>query len=260
MITLYFIKIKKDFLLKPEAKKTILLLWYLFSNEKRSGSIDFVLNDMIKYFGYCPSNKPNGINSVFKNSLQLLINENIIYSNNNLSDLKNDKTFVLNFSKDNNNQYSFLDVSSDYVVLNNLEFDKIMNYQNCIKNNNSSTKQTTHKEVRKEITCNVDNIIYLYLILKSFMNFSDQSYQFCFPSVVKLKTFSGLSAPSVKKILEILQQLNMIYIYNLGKYITPNGTVSNNQIIYSLNNLQDSMDELKLHFVSLKKDFCKWEE
>ena len=172
-----------------------------------------------------------------------------LYSNNNLSDLKNDKTFVLNFSKDDNNQYSFLNIPSDYVVFNNLEFDKIMNYQNCIKNNSSITSITYKKITCKEITCNIDNIIYLYLILKSFMNFSDQSYQFCFPSLVKLKTFSGLSTPSVKKILEILQQLNMIYIYNLGKYITPKGTVSNNQIIYSSNILHDSMDELKLHFV-----------
>ena len=253
---MYFIKIKKSFLLKPDSKKNILLLWYLFANEKRTGDIDFILNDMIKYYGYFPSNKDNGISSIFKKSLKTLFDENIIYSNNKIEDIKNDKIFPLKFSKNDNDEYSFLDIDSDYVIFNDEEFEKIIKY------NNETKKKKTNNQIRAEdkktSSCNIDNVIYIYLILKSFMNFAEQSYQFCFPSMNKLKTFSGLSIQSIKKALEVLEKLKMIYIYPLGKYITTKEDLSKEQTIYCLNNYEKELNALKTHFSSFKKDFKKW--
>lgn len=237
---MFFIKIDKSFLRNPESKKEIMLRWYLYATECRNGYIYLDINNLVKYYGYSPSTKENGINTIFKSSLHKMIDNNMITMVNQNS-INKQSIYTLEFKK-NNNVPVCIDYETDFVILEDSEINTILNYY---LNNKSKTKSY------------IDNTIHLYLIIKSFMNFQEQNIPFCFPSLDTLKYYSGLSKQSILNTIITLQNMNMIYTYNFGNYTTDSGNIKNYPLVYTLTKIDD--DLLKTNISSIKKNFKEWE-
>lgn len=237
---MFYIKINKNILFNPESKKDIMLLWYLYATECRNEYIYLDINDLVKYYGYSPSTKEKGINTLFKNSLQKLINNNSLKVID-MNKSKNINNYTLSFIKNNNHIPKCLDLSSDFVMLNDDEMNIILNYYS-----NNKSKKISY----------IDNTLHVYLIIKSFMNFSEQNKPFCFPSILKLQLYSGLSKQSILNTVNVLQNMGLIFTTNLGNYITDKGTLKTVPLVYSLQPIHK--DILKNYISTLKKNFNDW--
>ena len=236
---MYFIKFKKTDIYNPNFKKQLLILWYLYVKESRDGTINCSIKDIITYMKFSFSTCKNGTNNIFKESIQDLINKKYIYTNNDLNIAKPNSTLTFYFSKNVNNEYICFNSSSDFVMLNDMEMNKILNYYD------NYTINTT-----------LDNIVYIYLLIKSFMNITEQSPAFCFPSIKKLETYSGFHHSTIIKIIEILQNMYLLYIYDLGKYKTVSGEIKQQTLVYTLNPINKQL--LKNNIASLKHNKIIW--
>ena len=76
--------------------------------------------DLVKYYGYSPSTKEKGINTIFKKSLQKLINNNSLKIIN-VNQSKNINNYTLSFIKNNKHIPKCMDLSSDFVILTDEE-------------------------------------------------------------------------------------------------------------------------------------------
>jgi len=229
----FYIKIDKSSLTNPNSKKDIMLTWYLYATECRNGYIYLDINNLVKYYGYSPSTKENGINTIFKSSLHKMITNNSISLINENSNNKQ-SIYTLKFIKENNIPVC-INFKSNFVILEDSEINTILNYY---LNNKSKTKSY------------IDNTIYLYLIIKKFMNFHEENIPYGYPSLENLHDYSKLSKQSILNTIAILKDMNLIYTYNLGTYITKNGIVKNYPLIYTLQPINE--DLLKTYIDSMK--------
>lgn len=237
---MFFIKINKSSLFSPDLKKDIMLLWYLYSTECRNGYIYLDINNLVKYYGYSPSTKEKGINTLFKSTLHNFDKNKYV---NIIDKSKNENNYILSFIKNENQIPSCIDIDSNFVILDSNEMNTILNYYTSNKN-----KQKSY----------IDNTIHLYLIIKSFMNFSEQNIPFCYPSILKLQLYSNLSKKGILNIIDTLQDMNLIYTYNLGNYITDKGVLKNTPLIYSLQPVNTNL--LKNYISGFKKNLKEWED
>lgn len=234
---MFFIKINKIDLLNPDCKKDIMLIWYLYATESRNELIYLDINSLVKYYGYCPSTKEKGINTIFKNSLNKLINNNSVKI---LNESKQ-TIYTLSFIKNKNHIPICIDFNSDFVVLEDTEMNIILDYY------------LNNKEKQKSY---IDNTLHLYLIIKSFMNFNNQNLPFCFPSLMKLQLYSGMSKQGVLNTIHTLQNIGLLYTTNLGNYITDTGIIKTIPLVYSLTPINQNI--LQTYIDSLKGNINKW--
>lgn len=237
---MYYIKFKKSDIYNQNFKKQLLILWYLYSKESRDGTINFSIKEIITDLKFSYSTCPNGTGIIFKDSIQDLINKKYIYTHDDIDNIKPNTILTFFFNK-TNNVYECFNVSTDYVIFNNLEMNKIFDYYE------------THK-----VKTTVDNIFYIYILIKSFMNMTDQVPSFCFPSIKKLEQFSGFNHTTILKMINILQDMQLLYVYDLGNYRTKKGTIQKQSLIYTLEPLDKQI--LKNNIASLKKNYLYWIE
>lgn len=237
---MYFIKLKKQDVYNKNFKKEILILWYLFTREGKDGNVFCSLKDIIEDTGFQLSRTKNGINDIFKYSLENLQKIEYISINSDLNSSKINTKLKFNFIKNNNQNYKCFDLNSDFIILNNVEMNSIFNYFL----NNDKEKN------------NIDNVVKVFLIIKSFMNINGQNDSFCFPSIQKIECYSGLSKPTILKIINILKNINLLYTYDLGKYKTNSGNIKQQSLVYTLKKINIQL--LKNNVSSLKNDFSSW--
>ena len=87
---------------------------------------------------------------------------------------------------------------------------------------------------------------------------TDQIPSFCFPSIKKLEQFSGFNHTTILKMINILQDMKLLYVYDLGNYRTKKGTIQKQSLIYTLEPLDKQI--LKNNIASLKKNYLYWIE
>jgi hypothetical protein len=233
---MFFIKIEKSSLLSPESKKDIMLLWYIYSIESRNEYIYLDINNLVRYYGYTPSTKEKGVNTMFKNSLKKMIEDNYLRIHSSSTN-----NFTMSFIKNNNHIPICMDITTDFVMLDSSEMHIILSYYQ----NNKKDKKSY-----------IDNTLHLYLIIKSFMNFNNQNIPFCFPSILKLQLYSGLSKQSILNTIDTLKNIGLIYTSNLGNYITDKGTIKTIPLVYSLQPIKKNV--LKNYISSMKNNFNDW--
>ena len=239
---MYFIKIKQSDLLNEKMKKRILLLWYLYENEKRNDIIECTINDIVKYFHYTPSNNKTGINNIIKEELKNLINDKLIicYQNISLSTTNNEK-LTFSFVKEDG-EYKFLKIYNNFVQLKDYEMKTILNYYH---NNKTSSLPS------------IDFLIILFLTIKSFMYETEEQQAYCYPSYEKLQKMSNISKQSISKILKILKDMHLIYSCEFGTWKTTKGVIKDSFTIYSLKP-PNNEKVLKTNVSANFKDFKEW--
>lgn len=235
---MYFVKYKKIDIYNNNFKKQLLILWYLYSKESRDGTINISIKDIINNLKFSYSTCKNGTGNIFKESLQDLINKKYIYTDNDLNDIKPTSNITFYFTKQDN-EYLCFNALSDYVILDNVEMNKIFYYYN-----------------NNKVNTTMDNILYVYLLIKSFMNMTEQIPTFCFPSIQKLEQYSDFHHTTLIKIIDILQKMNLLYVYDLGKYQTTNGIIKQQSYVYTLKPIDKQI--LKNNIASLKKNYSAW--
>jgi hypothetical protein len=103
----------------------------------------------------------------------------------------------------------------------------------------------------------IEKILFLYLIIKSYMNFSPQNIAYCFPKIETLVKSCGFSKSTIFKYINVLKDCNMIYTYSLGNFIDTNGNIIPTSTIYSLNNIE--ITTLKNNLSASLYKFKEWE-
>lgn len=235
---MYKISLLKNHIENPEYKKMILCYLFLYQAERRNGNIDFSINNIIDYWGYKRTNKKGEIPDIFKQCLIDLQNENIIESNYDFNNISNSEEITIKFKKDINDNYSWLSNNQPFVLLND---DELLKLKNC----------------KQKYGIYIDKLISLYLLIKSFMNFSDD-YPCCFYSFENLMKINNLSKKTFEKLLRILNEENLIYNYTT--YYTTKSKKLKLCQIYTTINCKDTYNfQLVKNNISSKLyDFYDW--
>lgn len=215
-----------------------MVLYYLFLKEDKEGVIVFSIKNLISFWGFTPQRNNNKINMIFKNILDELKNNNIIISNIDFNSISISDFVTVKFYSENNIPW-YLNSKNYFVSLSIQELKTLKNY---IDNSNEKIQ--------------IEKILYLYLLIKSYMNFSSQSLKYCFSSLDNLIKKSGLSRSSVLKYMSILQQANMIYIYDVGEYVDIDINIQKSPIIYTLEKININL--LKNNISSYLTNFNYW--
>lgn len=236
---MYKVSLLKNHIENPQYKKTILCYLYLYQAERRNGDIDFSINDIIDYWGYQRTNKKGEIPDTIRQCLIDLQKENIIETNYNLNNLANAEKITIQFKKDLEDNYFWLSNNQPFVLLTDEELLKL---RNC----------------KKKYGVYIDKLISLYLLIKSFMNFSEES-PCCFYSFERLMKINELSKKTFSKILNILQAEGLLYNYTTY-YITKSKSIKMCQIYTTINcnnNIQN-LQLVKNNISSKLYDFHSW--
>lgn len=221
---MYKVNLIKNHIENPKYKKMILCYLFLYQAERRNGDIDFSINDIIDYWEYQRTNKKGEIPDVIKNCLIDLQKENYIETDYDLNKLNNAEKITIRFKKDLDDNYFWLTNNQPYVLLTDEELLKL---KNC----------------KKKYGIHIDKLISLYLLIKSFMNFSE-TIPCCFHSFEKLMKINELSKKTFSKILNILHIEGLLYNYT-AYYITKNKSIKMCQI-YTVLNCDDNYQNLQL--------------
>lgn len=236
---MYYFKIKKDFFKTMDNPKELLVLYYLFIQENKEGCIIFSIKDLIEYWGYKPKRNEDKINQIFKTILAKFKENNIIVTNTNFENIPISQKIYAMFSFDNNTVW-YLKEKSSFVTLSIKELNTLRQY---IHNQNEKIQ--------------IEKILFLYLIIKSHMNFSPQNISYCFPTIETLKNICELSKTTVNKYINILTDCNMIYTYSIGNFINIYGQIIPIPKLYTLNNID--LKTLKNNLSVQLHNFKEWE-
>lgn len=236
---MYYLKIRKDFLKTIEDPKELLVLYYLFVQENKEGCINFSIKDLIEYWGYKPKRNEDKINQVFKTILMKFKQKNIILTEINFMDISISTKLHITFSQKNNIPW-YLNETECFVTLSIAELNILRQHIN------------NHKE-----KIQIEKILFLYLIIKSYMNLSPQNIAYCFPKIETLVKACELSKTTIYKYINILKNCNMIYTYSLGNFIDTNENIIPVPTVYSLTNIEIST--LKNNLSAYLYKFKKWE-
>lgn len=236
---MYYLKIKKDFFKTMDNPKELLVLYYLFVQENKEGHINFSIKDLIEYWGYKPKRNEDKINQIFKAILTKFKNKNIIISDVDFMNISISTKIHISFFQQNNTPWYFNETES-FVTLSVKELNILKQHIN------------TQKE-----KIQIEKVLFLYLIIKSHMNFSPQNVTCCFPKLETLVKLCKLSKSTVYKYINVLRNCNMIYTYSLGNFIDTNDNIIPVPTVYSLNNIEFST--LRNNLSAYLYKFKKWE-
>lgn len=236
---MYYFKIKKDFLKTMNNPKELLVLYYLFVQENKEGCINFSIKDLIEYWGYKPKRNEDKINQTFKNILIRFKENNIIVTNADFENISISKKICAMFSFENNTIW-YLRECGPFVTLSIKELNTLRRY---ILDRNEKIQ--------------IEKILFLYLIIKSHMNFSPQNINYCFPTMDTLKNICRLSKSTIDKYIKILINCDMIYTYSVGNFIDIYGQIISIPKLYTLNNVD--LKTLKNNLSVQLHNFKEWE-
>ena len=198
------IRNEKDF-----KDKRILTLCYLFFKTDCRKEISLTINDMCKDYNLTLTSHAEKNNQYFiKEELQSLIENNIIECLNyeNITKVQNDRLIKLKFKK----YEDYINIPSQYVILSLEEFDKILS---CKKD--------------------ISKLVNLYCKIKSHICMDENCLKICYPSIGEMCNRFHCSRNTLKPILNILKENNLIYIYHFdNKELSSN--LYNTEYIFSL--------------------------
>lgn len=236
---MYYLKIRKNFLKAIDNPKELLVLYYLFVQENKEGYINFSIKDLIEYWGYKPKRNEDKINQTFRNILIKFKKNNIVLTDVNFVNVSISTKIHTMFSQKNNIPWYFNETES-FVTLSIKELNILRQYT------------STQKE-----KIQIEKILFLYLTIKSYMNFSPQNITYCFPKIETLVKACELSKTTIYKYINILKNCNMIYTYSLGNFIDTNENIIPVPTVYSLTNIE--IPTLKNNLSAYLYKFKKWE-
>lgn len=173
--------------------KKLLMLCYLFFKTDCEHNICTTLNNICEKINLSTTSRNNKNNQYYiKETIRDLIDEGIIECLNykNISEVTNDKLIELKFKE----YEKYVNISSQYVILSIEEFNKILNCK---------------KETSK--------LLNLYCKIKSYVCMDENCLKICYPSIKKMCYDFNCSRNTLKPILNILQENNLIYIYRFGE-------------------------------------------
>lgn len=196
---MYSTRIKKQDIQDKGFRKSLLSLWYLYSQEKRNGDININLKDLITYSKQTVSNNKKGTKYKYIDILNTLKQKQYINISNDLNNIQNNTTLNLRFVKEDNN-YKCFNNKTDYVCLADTEVNTILQYYD---NNKTS--------------CKAEDVLSIYLLIKSFMYMSTEYDPFCTASMAKLCYYADMTENSVRDIIKVLVNMKMIYKYKIKK-------------------------------------------
>lgn len=229
------LKIKKDFLLHIEDKKELLVLYYMWIKEDKEKNISFSINELVEYWEYSPHRDKGRINQIFRNILLKFKNNNIIHTSCNFDIIKNNHKITAKILNNNENIF--------FVTLTIHEMNKI---KECIQLNTSIKK------------IHIEKLLYVYLLIKSHMNFSPNCVPLCYLSIDKIVSLSGFSKPTVEKYIKLLQENNIIQKYNLGYFKNTKGYSVIIPTVYTLNPVD--VKTIKNNIKHILYNFESWGE
>ena len=185
------IKLPKSIIRKEKEfkDKELLVLCYLFFKTDCGHNIHTTINFMCEEFNLSVTSHADKNNQYYiKEILQDLINKNIIklLSHKDITKINNDRLIKLYFEKYND----YINISSQYIVLSIEEFNKILSYK---------------KDISK--------LLNLYCRIKSYVCMDENCLKICYPSIETMCKEFHCSRNTLKPILNILQENNLIYIY-----------------------------------------------
>jgi hypothetical protein len=154
------------------------------------------LKNFLEYWNYKPKRNEDKINQKVKDILIKLKQLNIIHTNSEIHKITISTNIHMKFSTINNFPW-YMTEQQSYITLAIGEIKKLKNY--CSQINGIQ----------------IEKILFLYLIIKSHMNFCPQSISFCFSSVDTLSKESNISKQTVIKYIDIL--INCIYHNHINK-------------------------------------------
>ena len=236
---MYYLKIRKNFLKTIDNPKELLVLYYLFVQENKEGCINFSIKDLIEYWGYKPKRNEDKINQIFKNILAKFKENNIILTDIDFMNISISTKIHTMFSQKNNIPWYFNETES-FVTLSIKELNVLKQYT------------STQKE-----KIQIEKILFLYLTIKSYMNFSPQNIAYCFPKLKTLIEVCEFSKSTIYKYINVLKNCNMIYTYSLGNFIDTNENIIPVPTVYSLTNIEISI--LKNNLSAYLYKFKEWE-
>lgn len=234
-----YLKLNKSYLKNMSNLKTLLVLYYLFVKEDKEGCINFSIKDLIQYWGYVQKRNDNKINQILKEILEELKNSNAIITDVDFNNISISQSIHTSFSVDNNIPWYFKENKS-FVTLSIKEM-------NILKQHLSSLKEKIQ----------IEKILFLYLLLKSYMNFSPQNIAYCFPTFDALVKITGFSRSTIFKYITILKNCNMIFTYDLGCFINTNNKIKSVPMIYALNSIDENV--LKNNISASLENFKEWQ-
>lgn len=169
--------------------KELLVLCYLFFKTDCEHNIHTTINFICEEFNLSTTSHTDKNNQYYiKEFLQDLINKNIIKLLNykDITKINNDRLIKLYFEKYDD----YINIPSQYIVLSIEEFNKILS---CKKD--------------------ISKLLNLYCRIKSYICMDENCLKICYPSIETMCKDFHCSRNTLKPILNILQENNLIYIY-----------------------------------------------
>ena len=236
---MYYLKLNKAYVKNISNFKTLLVLYYLFVKEDKEGCINFSIKDLIQYWGYVQKRNDNKINQSLKTILEELKNLNVIITDVNFNNISISQSIHASFSVDNNIPWYSKEKKS-FVTLSIKEMNILKQYLSSLKEK-----------------IQIEKILFLYLLLKSYMNFSPQNVAYCFPKLVTLIDITKFSKSTITKYITILKDCNMIFTYSLGYFINTNNKKIPTPTVYTLNPIDENV--LKNNISASLENFKEWQ-
>lgn len=215
----------KDLLLEKRNKKykKLLLCAYLKLYSPINGNIGIGINHLVKRFGYTPNYHKGKINSNIKHSIKnLKLHNDISICKWNDKNEEEDME-ICEIESISGTEFIMIHIKSDsalfypsgkYVILKESEFNKIVS---------STTK------------LDKEDILNVFLNIKKYMSFRDDAKHFCFPSHRSLCSDCHITSTGlINGIIQHLESIGLIYVYNAGRYYDRNGTLKNTNNFYGL--------------------------
>lgn len=202
-VTEYFAKYDNSYL---EQYDDLFLLMYTYLNRHRSleGYVNLTIKDFLLYHNYTPNRTKGRINSKIYDTLNLMIKRGFI-------------------------QYIGCYSNGGLVSLDDVDCDMMFTVQTINKDTNWNPEnrftKVSYSEIDKMRQGNIKNIgkaLFIYAYIKKYItaqNDNDYATNVSFPSENTLSKKSGCSISTVKKYIQSLCDMKMLYMKNYGSYL-----------------------------------------
>lgn len=202
-VTEYFAKYDNSYL---EQYNDLFLLMYMYLHRYRSieGYVNLTIKDFLLYHNYTPNRTKNRINSKIYDTLNLMIKRGFIQ-------------YIGCYS--NGGSISLDDVDCDMMFT-----VQIINYDANWNPENRFTK-ILYSEIDRIRQCNIKfmgKALFLYAYIKKYITTNiDEEYatKVSFPSENTLSKKSNCGISTVKKYIQALCDVGMLYMKNYGSYL-----------------------------------------
>lgn len=208
-----FVKFSKEFLKTENARsKLILVMAYLRIYAAINGSVNASINIIVNEIGCKPDYHKNKVNDKIINALDWLESNNHIFILGNIH--KNKFSHGECFKIQINDKNNIFDVDTDFVILEEKEFNKLIE---------SKTKIDKHK------------LLNVFLNIKKYMSFDKERPTLCYPSHKTLCNDCKVSSTgAMNNIISELVAIGLLFTYNSGQYIDNKGNVKFANNFYAL--------------------------